>query len=469
MIHPIKVIPAQLGAVNYLSNYCRCGVVHIGVGAFHRAHQAYYFHQLLNLGEHHWGITGINLMPQTSQVLQSGGLSYVLKTISPDCEVRYQQINSILRVRDNCRDTETIKVLTNADIQVVTITVTESGYYQTASGNLDTNHAYIQQDMQQHTSTTLFGFLSIALELRRQTNAAPLTIISCDNLPNNGNLLKHLFEQFLMLTHKHQLYKWLQKNVSFPCSVVDRITPKSNAQLASEIDQKFGRFGNDAVHCESFSQWIIEDKFSGVKPPLDKVGVVFSNQVKEYEKLKLRMLNGGHSCLAYYAALENYQRFDQAFADNKLQLFFQQTQMQEIMPTIDFFSQAEKQQYLNELCQRFANRHIADTIERICMDGLAKIQCYLIPSINDAFKLGIVPRNLIRSLAYWYIFLQKMKHRKIQFNYVDSSYESLQNLIQKGGSKAFAEAELIWGETLHHNRQFSQLLVAAISQLSDQY
>ena len=241
--------------------------------------------------------------------------------------------------------------------------MSESGYYLRPNGQLDVNHPKIQADIEHGNSHTIYGYLRQTLNYRRKQINQPITIACCDNIINNGLVLKNAFNTFLSTCADEDLLRWIDDNVSFPCSMVDRITPKIDDLLSHEINSLFNLHDDSSILAESYIQWVIEDNFKGIKPPLNCVGIEFVENIKNHENLKIRVLNGGHSCLAYLSALRGYTFFDKAFNNEKIRAFFNTIQQHEILPTITGFSSVQLEQYLNTITGRFSNRYIADTVE----------------------------------------------------------------------------------------------------------
>ncbi len=302
---------------------CKVGVIHIGVGNFHRAHQAVYFNNILkNASSHNWGIAGINLRKENSKLimnLKKSNNQYILKTISASGEAKHEEIKSIIELYDWESDERKIQHLfSSSNVQLVTITVTESGYYFDKDKQLKITTKDIQNDLNGGMPITVFGALAKGLRVRMESNGLPITIACCDNIQENGAMLKQCFNQYLNESGDEALLNWVSKNVSFPSSMVDRITPKVNAQELLKIQESFNRSDDCSVVSEDFIQWVIEDKFSGKKPPLSSVGVEIVNDIEPYENTKIRILNGGHTALAYLGVLRGHETYDLALSDPRI-------------------------------------------------------------------------------------------------------------------------------------------------------
>lgn len=454
MTQPYHHKPVQnihLQPISYQKSHCRVGVLHIGVGAFHRSHQAYYFHQLLAQGYSNWGIVGINLYPETStdlKRLQVRDNDYVLKTISPTGEAHYEEICSIIETIDNVHSPlHAQSVLANPEIQLITLTISESGYHLTADSNLHLGSPCIVRDLADTGKMmTIYGYLRKSLQIRKQTINMPITIVCCDNIIHNGEVLENAFKQYLHACDDNILLQWVNEKVSFPCSMVDRITPKLSGDLSQEIATQFHIENDNTVLSESYIQWSIEDNFKGTKPPLGKVGVEFVTDIDMHEQLKIKLLNGGHTAIAYMAALSGYTHFDKAFKDAKLYNFLLKLQQEDIMPTITDLSKEKVKEYQQIVLNRFANPYISDTITRICMDGYAKIQFFILPSIKQRMEQNHLPKYAIQSLAYWYMFLHMILDGSLKFHYQDAHFSFLMQVVQQSTIDQFSRTDAIWGD-----------------------
>ena len=337
---------------DYRLNASHIGVAHIGVGSFHRAHQAIYLDDLLGqYNNQKWGIIGVNLRAQDSALVDKINMhngEYLLKSISSDGKINWRQIHSIYHVIDAVKyPQDAYNILINHNIKLLTMTVTESGYYTNDSYELDLEHPLIKQEIATAKPMgSIFGYLREALIRRMLAGNSPITIICCDNLRHNGTILKQCFYTYLNASHQSELCRWLDEYASFPCCVVDRITPYPTSALYEESHNLFAIENDATIIAEDFMQWVIENNFAGERPALNQVGVKFVDDVTPYEETKIRILNGGHTCLAYLGALKGYQYFHEAMSDQKLLTFFDEYQLNEVIPALqdDF----KRQDYIED-------------------------------------------------------------------------------------------------------------------------
>ena len=259
---------------------CKTGIVHLGVGNFHRAHQANYIDEYLNTSNNmNWGICGINLRKEDSKNFENLKLrkgKYILKTISTSGDEKYKDINSIIKLIDWSKDKDKAEgILSNPDIKLVTMTITESGYYINEKNKLNLNLELIKNNIQGKENNIIYSFLMAALKKRMLSINKKITLLCCDNIRENGKMLQDCLKQYLSASKEYELLEWIEENVSFPSCVVDRITPRTPEFLKSDIMEKFNLKENCGVIAEPFIQWIVEDNFINERPKLEDVGVKF--------------------------------------------------------------------------------------------------------------------------------------------------------------------------------------------------
>ncbi|MDE8601911.1 mannitol dehydrogenase family protein [Marinomonas sp. RSW2] len=439
----------QLLVQEYQKEAIQAGVLHLGVGAFHRAHQAVYFDRLLaHDNEKNWGIIGVNIRPQDSQVFarfieQKG--EYVLKTMAADGVTKYEHIRSIVQQIDGAQAPQAVdSALADANIQLVTSTVTEGGYYLDENRALMLDHPAIKADIE-GARNTLYAFLYAGLKKRSETSKAKITLLCCDNLRHNGELLEAGVMQFIAAKKDPKLAEWLKENASFPCSMVDRITPKPSQKHVDDVQTRFGIGDDMTVMGEDFIQWVVEDNFAGKKPSLDLVGVQFVKDVVPFEEAKIRILNAGHTCVTYQAALKGLTYFDEAMRDNELSQYFTDFILQDSIPAIGN-SVVDLPSYFNIIAQRFSNANIGDTVERICTDGYAKFPIFIFPTLEGNYRRGRTPIKTIQGIASWFTFIQLTNEGKIKTPYHEPNKAALASFSNDAaGIQAFANDRFLWG------------------------
>jgi D-arabinitol 4-dehydrogenase len=455
-----------LSPLNYSKTDCEVGIIHVGVGAFHRAHQAVYMNKLLgDKDQQKWGIIGINLRSQDAKInlqLADQKHVYTLKTLSPDNQATYQEIGSILSTLDWSTNPEAAaQAVDNENIHLITMTVTESGYYLSENGQLETQSPIIVEALT-GSGSCIYAYLRASLNARRFGCNLPITLLCCDNLRDNGHYLKLGFEQFLAACNDTHLLEWIASNVTFPCCMVDRITPRSGAIHIADVKQKFGLDDPLTIMSESYTQWVIEDNFAGPKPDFERVGVELTADVSPYEDAKIRILNGGHTILAYFAALKGYITYDQGLADEELNTLFSAYVNTEVIPAI-----GESPLNLNEYYQltktRLSNSNIADDIARICADGGVKFPIFILPTLTDCYARGHTPVYALQGIASWYVFMCQVQAQIIQFDYIEPNWTLLEPLLDGQNATNFIECEDLWGQLPVQFPLFKQQLTQAIT------
>ena len=453
----------DLNIPSFKREECKIGIVHLGVGNFHRAHQALYINNYINdTKELNWGICGINLRKEERgnfNFLKNRDGKYILKTTSTDGETEFSEIHSIKKLIDWSKDKEEAEnILSNRNVEILTMTVTESGYYINEENNLNLNLDIVKDNIQQKENTIIFSFLLSALKKRMVSIDKEITLLCCDNIRENGLMLEKCLKQYVKASNELELFQWIEKKVSFPSCVVDRITPRAPEYLASEIKEKFDIDENSSVMAEPFIQWVIEDNFISKRPNLEKVGVQFVQNVFPYEEAKIRILNGGHVALSYIGALKGHETYDEAICDRELQQYFFELERKEIIPALGNEAPFDLEEYMIIIFERFKNTNIGDKLERIAMDGVGKFPIFILPTINKCFELNIIPENSIESIASWYIFMKKIDNKTLKFNYYEPSWEWIKQYLKDDMLEKFIFNSDLWGDTPKKYPMFGEVL-----------
>ena len=393
---------------------CQTGIVHIGYGAFHRAHQAVYIDDYMEkTGDLRWGIVAVNLRNEGFREIDD----YVLKTPSS-----YRLVRSHLDYIDWTKNRTVAKhMLALSSVQLVTVTVTESGY---APGS------------------PLFEYLACGLRNRK----TPITVMCCDNIRQNGIVLETQFLAYLYQTNQYELVDWVRENVKFPSCMVDRITPRTTDIVRQEVEELFPSWGNSAIQSEEYTQWVIEDKFASDFPDLSQVGAIITNDIEPYEETKIRILNGGHTSLAYLGALSGYDTFDQVMNDTAHRKHFRMLQEEEIIPSLDIDLPFDVYEYIDKVEERISSETNHDDLDRICMDGFTKFHTFVVPSIRKCLEQKKRPIHIYKSIAAWYIYSRKFARGCKKIRYSEPNWLLLEPLLRDGALDAFVSNERLWGD-----------------------
>ena len=369
------------------------GIVHVGVGNFHRSHQAYYTDLLLNQGERKWGICGICLLESdllTYETLYGQDGLYTLLVREPDGKLNARVIGSIVEcLYAPANPGAAILKMADAGVKIISLTITEGGYnYDPSTGQFLFSNPDIQWDLKNPDRPgTIFGYLAAAFSLRKEKGMPGLTILSCDNIQQNGEVCRKMVLSYIEECTPG-LTAWVEDHVTFPNSMVDRITPVTVEQDRDDLRTNFQIDDGWPVVCEPFIQWVIEDDFSQGRPPWEKTGVLFVDNVEPYEKMKIRLLNAGHSLLGFTGSLKGYSTIDESVRDESLTGLLRQFMDMEAGPLLGKVEGIDLADYKNELIERFANPNVGDQLSRICSESSEKIPKFLIPTIREQLERG---------------------------------------------------------------------------------
>ena len=393
---------------SYDRSQVKCGIMHMSIGGFHRSHQAVYVDDLLSQGHTDWAICAVGLMPQDKENIEKLKQQDTLYTVlerSADADTA-RVIGSITEIMHAPSSPQAVlERLRNEDIKILSLTVTEKGYCYDSDKNLDQENSFIKQDLENLAAPkTALGYIVSALKSRKDTGMAPFTVMSCDNLPGNGHLTQKLVIQFAKLIDQ-DLAEWIEKKVTFPNSMVDRITPVTTNDIVETLQAKFQIQDAWPVVCEDYIQWILEDSFCAGRPPFEEVGVQIVADVDPYEKMKVRLLNGSHSALSYLSYLMGYREVDKAMADPLIKNFVRSYMDQDITPTLPEVPGIDLDAYKDKLIERFSNPAISDQVQRLAEDGSQKIPNAILPCIAYQLEKNGSSKFAILALAGWFRYL----------------------------------------------------------------
>lgn len=360
--------------------------LHLGLGSFHRAHQAVYLQQLHDLGDTSWEIAAGNIRADGEELIQALKEQkgrYTLETVTPQGARNYKEIGSIKRVVAWDADLSGLtQVAVEPTTRIISFTVTEAGYYLDALDQLDHSYPDLVSDLKGDTCCTLYGALSRLLDARRAAGVGPVTLMNCDNLRSNGDRFAKGFKQFLEQQGKTELLAWVAANTSAPNAMVDRITPRPTLSVAERVTAATGVEDRAALSAEAFIQWVIEDHFVAGRPAWEKVGVELVEDVLPYEEAKIRLLNATHSCIAWAGTLAGYTYIHEGAQDSEVRQLAYNYVTQDVLPCLQP-SPLDLQDYRDVVLDRFSNPNILDTNARVAMDGYSKVPGFILPTISD--------------------------------------------------------------------------------------
>lgn len=401
----LEHLPPNVARPRYDRRSLTPGIVHIGLGNFHRAHQAWYLHRLMQMGQaYDWAIIGAGVRPNDVAMREKLVAQDFLTTLidlgpgETAAEVSGSMIDFVPIETGN---KALIEAMTRPSIRIVSLTVTEGGYFiDPTSGAFDTNHPDIVHDAENpERPRTAFGAIVAALKARRDAGHGPFTAQSCDNLMGNGHILRQTVVSLARLSDP-ELAEWIESTASFPNSMVDCIVP-ATGETERSLSRAMGVDDAAPVTHESFRQWVIEDSFCTGRPEWDLVGVTFSDRVRDYETMKIRILNAGHQVLANVGEISGIPTIAGCMEDPLISAFFHKVQTEEIVPHVDPVPEMSPLDYVKVVARRFANPSIVDTTRRVAFDGSARHTGFIMPILKDGIAAGTSINGLALVEALW--------------------------------------------------------------------
>lgn len=449
------------------------GIVHFGVGAFHRAHQAMYLDRLLaaDPAAKEWGICGVGVRPADSAmrdalVPQDGLFTLTLKHPNGDTETAV--IGSIVEYLFAPDDPEAVlERLSDPATRIVSLTVTEGGYnFSPSTGEFDATNPDIVADLKGSAPPrTVFGLVTEALARRRDRGVPSFTVMSCDNIQGNGHMARSTFLAYARLRDQ-DLADWIESNTRFPNSMVDRITPATPPGLTDEVAARTGIADAWPVVAEPFTQWVLEDDFSMGRPALETVGVQVVDDVTPYELMKLRLLNAGHQALCYFGYLLGYRYVHDAASDADIRTLLRRYMIEEGSTTLQEMPGVDVESYINTLLERFANPAIADTIARLCQDSSDRIPKWLLPVIRERLASGQRSELAAAVVASWTRYAEGTDEQGDPIDVVDPLAAELVPRAKRSRTDplAFVADRDLFG-TLADEEEFTTPYLAALDSL----
>ncbi|KAL4942381.1 mannitol 2-dehydrogenase [Aspergillus oleicola] len=460
-------------------NAVKEGIVHIGVGGFHRAHLAVYVDQLMQKhGVTDYAIAGVGLTPFDATMrdtLRSQDHMYTVieRSAKGSFANIVGSINSYLLAADD-REAVVAK-MAHPDTRIVSLTITESGYYYNENTHeLQSEHPDIQHDLDpanEKQPKTTFGFLYAALARRYTAGLNPFTVMSCDNMQKNGSITRHMLTSFAKLRGNKDIATWIAEKGAFPNAMVDRITPQTSPADKEALKENFGIDDAWPVVTEPFMDWVIEDQFSDGRPPFEKVGVkVVKNvhDVEEFEKHKLRLLNGSHSAIGYPGQLAGYKYVHEVLENETYRTFLWQMMQQEVKPSLPEIPGVNIDDYCRTLIERFSNPTIMDQLPRICLNASGKIPQFIMPSIAEAIWVTGPFRRLCFVAAAWFRYLHGIDDAGNKFDIEDPMLAELQAKAKEGGTDPMALLSIknLFGDDLRGDERFVKTMKEAMDDIA---
>jgi fructuronate reductase len=466
-------LPADVARPGYDVRAARVGIVHLGIGAFHRAHQAVYVDDRLAAGERDWAICGASLRsPDTSDALGPQDGLYTVAIRSAEGE-RLRVVGAVRRLLVAPSDPEALlQAMSDPAVRIVSLTVTEKGYcHDPATGTLREDHPDIVADLRTPLAPrSAPGFLVEALRRRRDARAKPFTVLCCDNLPANGRTVAAVVRRLAEL-REPALGRWIADEVAFPSTMVDRIVPATTDADRRAIAERLRLEDAWPVMTEPFSQWVIEDRFANGRPRLEEAGAELVADVAPYELMKLRLLNGSHSTLAYLGYLAGYETVSDTVANLAFARLIRRLMDEEITPTLTVPPGADLSRYKASLLERFANPALKHRTWQIAMDGSQKLPQRLLGTIRDRLRAGAPIERLGLGVAAWMRYVLGVDEAGRPIDVRDPMSARLLDLAQAAGPEAdrlapalFGVRE-VFGEDLPQDPRFATAVTGALGRL----
>jgi D-arabinitol 4-dehydrogenase len=412
-------------------------MLHIGLGSFHRAHQAVYTHWLREAGDRSWAIVGGNSRPDMAETMaaliaQDG--RYTLETVTPAGVRAYETITAIERVIPYAPDLAgLVDVGADPATRIVSFTVTEAGYYLDAHDRLDLSAKDLATDLdaarakdERRPGSTIYAVLTAILRARMRSGAGPVTLLNCDNLRHNGDRSRSGLMQFIALAGDDALARWVEANTSSPNAMVDRITPRPTPDVAERVKAATGVSDGAPVMAESFIQWVIEDRFVAGRPAWEKVGVELVASVQPYEEAKIRILNATHSCIAWAGTLVGKTYIHEGTHDAVIRGFAYAYVTDDVIPCLhrpEHPSPIDLAAYRDVVLERFGNPEIRDTNQRVAMDGFSKIPGFIRPTLMERLSRGESIDSTAMLPALFLAFLQRWQRGQVDYAYQDQAMD----------------------------------------------
>ncbi|WP_272679271.1 D-arabinitol 4-dehydrogenase [Providencia sp. PROV032] len=445
--------------------------MHIGAGSFHRAHQAWYLHRLIQQGDDSWSIALGNIRNDTNSLLdnltkQNG--EYTLETVSPEGERHYEKITSVRKVLHWDENlSQLVEQGRDKATRVIAFTVTEAGYYLTPQHELDAEQPDVKADLTGKMST-IYGALTHILRARLAAHGEPVTLLNCDNLRHNGERFRHGFLSFLQLKGESELYQWVKEHTRSPNTMVDRITPRPTPDVAERVKQQTGWDDKAPVMGEAFIQWVIEDDFINGRPALENVDVEMVESVLPWEEAKIRILNASHSCIAWAGTLIGLSFIDESTRQSAIKQMAWNYVTYDVIPSLSP-SPLDLEQYRDVVLARFSNPYIQDTNQRVAADGLSKIPGFITPTLQECYQRQQTPAATAVLPALFFVFLQRWARGELPYEYQDGVldvplYQKMMN--SSDALSQFVSSEMLFGP-LAHSSGFHKLMSNTVEKVEN--
>lgn len=447
----LETLSGKVSVPSYARDDLSAGILHFGVGNFHRAHQAMYLDRLFNDGrDHDWALIGAGVFEGEQKgraVLQAQDwLTTLVEQEADRSEARV--LGSMIDFIEPANAEAIIARMAEPDIRIVSLTITEGGYFLDAQDRFDPSHPAIQADgANPGEPKTVFGLILAGLRRRKDAGVPPFTVMCCDNIPHNGVVTKNALVGLARLSDV-DFARWVEDSVAFPNAMVDRITPATTDRERQIAADQFGVEDGWPVFCEGFTQWVLEDDFPSGRPAFETVGAQFVSDVAPFELMKLRILNGGHATIAYPGGLMGIHYVHEAMEHPLIRAFLRKLEETEIVPMVPPVPDTDRNAYFDLIESRFSNPKIGDTIRRLCLDGSNRQPKFIVPVIRDAIAQGASVDGLALESALWCRYCAGTDDAGNVIEPNDPNWDRLVEVALKAKERpeAWLEMETIYGD-----------------------
>ncbi|WP_224366401.1 mannitol dehydrogenase family protein [Hyalangium versicolor] len=470
----LSALPKSIVRPGYDRSKLRAGIAHIGVGGFHRAHEAIYLDRILSRPGHEaWGILGINLLPQDAAMAaamkRQDGL-YTVSEMAPDGTHVSRVVEAMVEYLYAPEQPKAVlDRLSHPDIRIVSLTITEGGYLIDDQGRFNLQHPSVVEDLAHpHEPKGAFGYLIEALDRRRKAGVKPFTVMSCDNLRHNGVQAKRACVAFAR-ARDPELAAWIEREVGFPNAMVDRITPATDDATRKKLRELTDVDDAAPVICEDFIQWVLEDDFRNGRPEWEAGGVMITKDVSPYEDAKIRLLNASHTMLSYPAYLSGYRKVDDALHDPLFSGYLRDFLDRDAGVFLRSLPGLDIEEYKPTLLRRFSNRAVGDQLARLCIDGGSKIPGFLLPTVHALLGAGRSLHRIAFFLAAYDRYLRGGKDEKGESYPINepNARALLEKVITSNSPMTLLGIPEIVGTQLPANQTFVDLYLYLRKQLDE--
>ena len=469
----LSVISENMAVPEYDRTKLKTGIVHVGVGNFHRSHEAYYTDEILHHDGYDWGICGIGLLEKDqkmSNILKRQDGLYTLMVLRPEESLEARVIGSIVEYLFAPENPEKVfEKMAAPEVKIISLTITEGGYnYNSDTGSFRWSDPLIQWDLSHPDNPkTIFGYLVQALKHRKNKGLSGLTILSCDNIQKNGYVCRQMLTEYIK-SAEPELFDWVNNYCSFPNSMVDRITPVTTKEDIEKLNTTYGIIDEWPVTCEPFIQWVIEDDFTCGRPEWERAGVQFVDDVEPYERMKIRLLNAGHSLLGFAGTLYGYKTIDETVRDPLFETYLRNFMDNEVTPVLGKIEGINIDEYKDSLVERFGNSNIKDQLSRICSESSDKIPKFLLPTLREQLHVGGPIKFATLIIATWCRYLELAGAQGFNYDVQDPMKDEITKAALASQNRdsplAFLKIRSVFGDLATSNR-FTETYFALIQDL----